>query len=123
MIVGAVEKENYDEFAKRIDALDELGLIKVDSIRLAKFKQARFVEERNRLGESMSGLLDTSSLSLDQLTSDLKKFVPKEYTGRGPASISPIGTDDPIFWMIIAGGGQNLEGAQIEIQNGKKSRI
>lgn len=121
LIVGAVEKENYDEFAKRIDALDELGLIKVDSIRLAKFKQARFIEERNQLGETVSGLLDTTSLSLDQLTKDSENFVSEEKINRGPASVITIDPDSPLFWMIIAGGDKNLEGAQYETQKAKKA--
>lgn len=121
LIIGAVEKENYDEFAKRIDALDELGLIKVDSIRLARFKQERFIEERNRIGELASGLLDTTNLSLTQIASYSEKFVKEENVNRGPASVSPIGPDDSLFWMIIAGGDKNLEGAQFENQKVKKA--
>ena len=121
LIVGAVEKENYDEFAKRIDALDELGLIKVDSMRLAKFKQARFMEERNRLGETVSGLLDTTNLSLDQMTKDSENLISEEVINRGPASVITIDPNSSLFWMIIAGGDKNLEGAQFEKQKAKKA--
>lgn len=121
LIVGAVEKENYDEFAKRIDALDELGLIKVDSVRLAKFKQARFIEERNRLGENISGLLDTTNLSLEVLTSGTEKLISGGNINRGPASVITIEPDSSLFWMIIAGGDKNLEGAQYETQKAKKA--
>jgi hypothetical protein len=117
LILGAVEKDNYEEFAEQLDALNDLNLIRVDSARLAKFKQTRFVAEGEKFMEidELAELIVWDTIMAPEIENN------KNNPSRGPASVIEEIPTTSIFWVIVAGGDKNLEGAQWEIQRAKKA--
>lgn len=120
LILGAVEKDNYEEFAEQLDALSDLNLIRIDSSRLAKFKQNRFVTEGVKNGQQEALELSYENLLIDNLNFTPQNKSAQDGPSRGPASVIEEEPEGPIYWMIITGGDKNLEGSQLEIQRLKK---
>lgn len=125
LILKAVEKKTLKEFDEQLNLLIAFNVVKsdleIDSARLADLRQLRFVEE----GQKLLANDTSSSLALENLLGN-SILLPEdelivEIPSRGPASEPAEQTKTPIFWMIVAGGDKNLDGAKWEVQRAAKA--
>ncbi|REG90584.1 hypothetical protein [Algoriphagus antarcticus] len=116
LIAKAIEEKTYLEFSEKIEALNYLGIISIDSNKLAKLKKARFVSEEISIGEVDSSLFN--------MTKDFggEEGMVKIFPNYGSKINLPFKeSSEPIKWMIVAGGDKNLDGAQFEFGKAKKT--
>ncbi|HRI22560.1 MAG TPA: hypothetical protein PLA68_16480 [Panacibacter sp.] len=103
LLLKATDAKSYDEFSDMLIALQENGLLSLDSAKIANFRKKRFVAEK--LGEPKDTLSDKIR---EQIKSSTK--------------IDITETDGQFTWTIVAGGDANLDAAKFEqsksIKNG-----
>ena len=87
LLLKATDVETYEEFSNMLVALQENGLLSLDSTKIANFRKKRLVAE------------------------ETEKIV------QADSSINSVLEPDPnsrFIWTIVAGGDSNLEGARYE---------
>lgn len=95
LLLKAVESKNYDEFSDMLIAFQENGLLSLDSAKLRRFRQKRFLA---------INAVDTAQKNAN------------------PSTSSKPGSDSALFfWSVVVGGDANKKGAQEVIAKSAKN--
>ena len=94
LLLKATDAESYEEFSNMLVALQENGLLSLDSLKVANFRKNRLIAE------------------------ETKKILHTDSTAQSSSTPNP---DSEIIWTIVAGGDSNLKGAQYEKSKAKKN--
>ncbi len=94
LLLKATDAESYEEFSNMLIALQENGLLSLDSTKVANFRKKRFIAE------------------------ETEKII------KADSSVNAVFEPDVnsrYIWTIVAGGDSNLEGAQYEKSKAERS--
>lgn len=94
LLLKATDAETYEEFSNMLVALQENGLLSLDSTKVANFRKKRFVAEE-------TGKIVQADSSIN--------------------SVSEPDSNSRFTWTIVAGGDSNLEGALYEKSKAERS--
>ncbi|PSR52689.1 hypothetical protein AHMF7605_03690 [Adhaeribacter arboris] len=112
LLLKATDAKTYDEFSDMLLALQENGLLSLDSAKIAKFRKKRFVAEK--LNQSNPTNSETVALTSESDTVVDKSQIRGDVKPLPPKSGSSVNTADTFTWIIVAGGDTNLEAARFE---------
>ncbi|MEL6811833.1 MAG: hypothetical protein AAFP76_10900 [Bacteroidota bacterium] len=103
ILLKAAEAENYDDFSDILITFQENGLLKMDSLKLASFREKRFITENSKII-----IQEETQDSLKSSTTNATK---------------PPTNDKKSVWTIVVGGDANLRGADYEKQRVLKNKF
>lgn len=100
LLLKATDAETYDEFSNMLIALQENGLLSLDSAKLANFRKQRLIREETEKIEAAT---------MPSMQND------------GDTLLAALPPQEDFVWTVVAGGEANLEGARTEQARAQKA--
>ncbi|WP_109302567.1 hypothetical protein [Aquimarina sp. AU474] len=97
LLLKVTDSETYEEFSNRLVALQENGLLSIDSTKIARYRKERLIAQETEKFIKADSIIDNTS----------KSGLPQP--------------NKNVVWTIVAGGDSNMEGASFEKSKAEKN--